>query len=340
MSLVTAKVTFHNITKCGYYKLKDRKHAFCTRKELLKALSEWIADKEIVETLTFSPQEDSSQNKIYCYDMHFNSGTGCLLTTWNGYPSGEDNQIAAINGSSKVGKSDVATSSFSANYIPGFETYFWFPKDKNSLATIRFERTNNGRIDLVHYLESFLSFHHPEHVFQGDDEDSVCYGRDSKDLNDYIPMFDTRLAKLPGQIKIIKNNRTAITKLRQQSELKTTVRETDSSIWQKMLYKLGVSEPANRDYPIAFDTYINWTPSTKELDEIIAQWENNPEIIGRVGVVFRGDSTTTHWFDSSLVKSEIDLDVEKNESGIISAESLFTALEEKKEQIFAQAYKE
>lgn len=340
MSLVTAKVTFHNITKCGYYDIEHRKHAFCTRKELLKSLSEWIKDKEIFETITFSPQEDSSQNKIYCYDIHFDSKSGCLLTTWNGYPSGEDNQIAAINGTAKVGESDVTTSKFDANYIPGFETYFWFPQNKNVLATIRFERTNNGRIDLVHYLESFLASHHPEHVFQGDEENSVCYGRDKNDLNDYIPMFETRLAKLPGQIQIIKNNRVAITKLRQQSELKTTVRETDSSIWQKMLSKLGISEPANREYPIAFDTYMNWTPSKKELDEIITQWENNPEIIGRVGVVFKGDSTTTHWFDSSMVKAEVDLDVEKNDSGIIGAASLFNALEEKKEQIFAQAYKE
>lgn len=340
MSLVTAKVTFHNITNCGYYTIDDRKHAFCTRNELLKSLSEWIDDKEIFETLTFSPQEDSSQNKIYCYDMHLDSKNGCLLTTWNGYPSGEDNQIAAINGTAKVGESDVTTSKFDANYIPGFETYFWFPQNKKALATIRFERTNNGRIDLVHYLESFLAHHHPEHVLQGEKENSVCYGRDKNDFNDYIPMFKTRLAKLPGQIQTIKNNRAAIIKLRQQSELRTTVRETDSSIWQKMLTKLGVSEPANREYPISFDTYINWTPSKKELDEIITQWEDNPEIAGRVGVVFKGDSTTTHWFDSSMVKAEVDLDVEKNDSGIIGAESLFNALEEKKEQIFAQAYKE
>jgi hypothetical protein len=85
---------------------------------------------------------------------------------------------------------------------------------------------------------------------------------------------------------------------------------------------------------------MNWTPSEAELEEIIAQWESNPEVTGRVGVVFRGDSTTTHWFDSSKVKAEVDLDIEKNDSGIVAAESLFNALEEKKEQIFAQAYKE
>lgn len=340
MSLVTAKVTFHNITKCGYYNIDDRKHAFCTHNELLKALSGWIRDKEIFETALFSPQEDSSQNRIYCYDMHRDSTKGCLLTTWNGYPSGEDNQIAAINGAAKVGESDVTTSQFDTNYIPGFETYFWFSNNKKALATIRFERTHNGRIDLVHYLESFLARHHPNHVFQGEEEDSVCYGRDENDSDDYIPMFETRLAKLPGQIQIIKSNRTSITKLRQQSELKTTIRETDRTIWQKMLSKLGVSEPGNRDHPIAFDTYMNWTPSEKELDEIIEQWQNDEEIVGRVGVVFKGDSATTHWFDSSLVKTEIDIDVERSDTGIVNAESLFNALEDNKEQIFAQAYKE
>ena len=274
--------------------------------------------------------------------MHCERDNSAVLITWNGYDTTDENIVSAINGFKPVGNTDIKVSQFSDEYIPGYETYFWFPRHARDIfATVRFERRSNGRQDMCSYIESFLANKHPNHVFcYEDDEDSICYGRDATDGGNYIPSFVAKPARLPGKIQQIKSQRHNITKIRQQSELRPMVKVDDETLWQKWLGKLGISESTVRNHPINYDATIGWTPTRDELDEIIEEWTSHPNDIGRVGVIFKGDSANTHWFDTCLAKTELNIEVERNSFGIINANSLLAALNHNKEKILAQSYAE
>ena len=340
MSKVVAKVNFYNILECGYYTVSPRGHAFCSCQEMLFALSEWVKGKKVGETVTFFPAEDSTHNKIYCYDISFDHSKGALLTTWNGYETPEDNSITAINGLAPIGTEDIEATEFTEGYIPGFETYFWFPKDKDSIfATICFERRQNGRRDMNSYLEGFLASSHPKHTYLTDDEE-IVYKRTPDDEGEYLPLFAAKPARLPGALQYIKNSWAKVRKLRQQITLCPLVRSDDKALWQTWLQKINLKSPSVSEHEINFDTKVGWTPTQEELNTIVEQWISDSDSVGRMGVVLAGESTKTYWFDTVLVMSQVDLDVEKNGYGIINAQSLLVALDAKKEQIFAQAYKE
>jgi hypothetical protein len=342
MSQIIAKIAFYDILKCGYFNVQDRNHAFCSTYEMLQGLHQWTKGKNIGQTITFSPEEDSQQSNIYCYDMQCGNDKSAVLITWNDYNVTDDNIISAINGTKPVGNNDIKTSQFTEEYIPGFPTYFWFPNhNKDIFATVRFEQRYNGRKDMCSYIEAFLASKHPKYVFRvSETDDSLCYGKDDTDSGDYIPSFLAKPARLPGRIQYIRASRTKITKLRHQSELRTTINAGDKTIWQKLSEKLGSPSPAVREHPINYDVTLDWTPSRKELEEIIDKWTLDREDVGRVGVVLKGDSANTHWFDTCLAKTEFQIEVERNSSGFISAASLLNALNQNKESILAKSYAE
>lgn len=342
MSQVLAKIAFYDILKCGYFNAQDRTHEFCLKQDMLQGLYQWTRNKMVGQTVTFTPQEDSQQNNVYCYDMHKNDDHSSVLITWNGYDTTDDNIVSAINGTKPVGNTDIKISQFAEEYIPGFETYFWFPNhSKDILATVRFERRSNGRQDMCSYIEAFLAYKHPAYVFRDEESpDTICYGRDSSDGGDYIPSFIARPAKLPGKIQQIRALRPNITKIRQQAELRPLIKADEETMWQKWVGKLGIAAPSARTHPITYDATIGWTPTQGELDAIIDEWTSHPSDIGRVGVILKGDSANTHWFDTCLAKTEIQIDVERNTTGIIKANSLLSALNTNQERIFALSYAE
>lgn len=341
MGNVLVKVNFYNILECGYYFVDSRKHAFCTTQETLLALSEWTRNKKIGETVTFQPVEDSAQNNVYCYDLCFEASKGALLTTWNGYEASDDNSISAINGFAQVGTQDIESTEFTEGYIPGFETYFWFPKERKDIfATVCIEgRRQNGRRDMNNYLEGFLATSHPDYTYINDGGE-IFYKSTPSDENNYLPLFASKPARLPGALQHIKGSWNRVRKLRQQVTLCPLVRSDDRDFWQKWLEKINLEHPSVSTDEINFDTKVSWTPTQEELDTIIEQWTNHADSVGRIGVILSGEPGKTYWFDTILATSQIDIDVERNEYGIINAQSLLNALDTHKEQIFAQAYKE
>lgn len=338
---VTAKINFYNILECGYYYLSPRRHAFCSTQEMLLALSEWMKDKNIGETITFQPLEDSEQNKIYCYDICFEVKKGALLTTWNGYETTENNSIAAINAFAPIGTQDIKITEFTEGYIPGFPTYFWFPKNQEKVfATVLFDGSRlNGHSDMNRYLKGFLANSHPQYTYKTN-AGEIVYKRTSSDNKEYSPHFASKTAKLPGPLQYIKGNWSRIKKLHQQMTLCPLIRSEDRALWQKWLKRLRLADHAVSEHEISFDSKIGWTPTQLELETIIEQWSNDSDSVGRMGVILAGESNKTYWFDITLATTKVEIDIEKNEHGIINAQSLLNALTRKQAQICAQAYKE
>ena len=344
LSKEIAKIQFYTINKCGYYDLISKKHTFCTINDVLRGLKLWTAKKSISKTITFSPKEDSNQLPVYCYDLFHEPGKGSVLTTWNGNPSDEDGQISAVNIFAPLGTDDLEISEFSEGYIAGYETYFWFPHNRNVLATVRVgTRLQNGHIGLCDYLQSFLEYHHPEYVFDAREaKGCFLYGKSNDDASLYSPLFSSTRRRLPGKLEEIRANRERIYKIARKTVISPLAKAEDGTLWQSLLNTIFLPEAKTAQTNVDIETRFNFSPNTVQLDEMIKEWAGektaNSVRAGDIGVIYRGDSGTTHWFSSCLAKGEFSIDVSKNKQGLIKADSLANALNSIEAQIFASAY--
>jgi isochorismate hydrolase len=347
----TVKIQFYSIQECGYYEQETRKFAFCNIEKMLEGLYSWTRGKKIALTETFHPLEDSDQDRIFCYDIHYAANEDSVITTWNAAQSDDEGQIAAVNIDATLGTDDLELSEFSAGYMPGYETYFWFPKGtrgrKNIFATIRFGgRVKNGRDGLSAYIQAFLEYHHPQYVFEVQESEEsdryFVYGKDNDTADVYTPLFSNQIRRLPGKIEEIRANRDKIVKIARKAEIRPMTKEGDRALWQKILNFALLSEPTIKEQLVRLDTKFRFSPSKSQLEEMIKSWEierrTASSVMADIGVIYRGDSNTTHWFSSCLAKGELDIVVNKNKQGIVQAESLAQALAEKRNEIFAKAY--
>lgn len=340
MTQKTAKFLFYEITECGYYTYRDRALTLSSTRSTFYSLFDWIKSrKNIYETATFQPEDDSDEYHVYCYEIEKSNST--VLTTWNATPT-TDGQVSAINGFAGVGSSDVKTSNFPDGYIAGHETYFWILPDKNILATIRFERSNNGQAAFCKYVDCYLRHRSPYVIEITNElgETTTRYGSSFEDAKALRPSFSTKRRRLPGKIEAIKAQRALITKIIQRTTLTPQVKADDTTLWQALLDKLGMRTKPVLEHEVALDTEFAYTPTEDELDAIITKWEELRGNSGSndVGFRIRGNTNEIEWLGKCLAKGEITLNVHINEQGVVNARSLLTALEANQERIIRSAY--
>ncbi|WP_353119082.1 hypothetical protein [Nitratidesulfovibrio sp.] len=340
MTQKTAKFLFYNITECGYYTYRNKVLTLASTPLAFEAIFNWIKSrKNIYETATFQPEEDSDEYNVYCYEIE--KSNSIVLTTWNATPT-TDGQVSAINGLAEVGTSDVKTSNFPAGYIAGHETYFWILPEKNILATIRFERSNNGQAAFCKYVDCYLRRFSPYVIEITDDlgEKTTKYGTTFEDSKTLRPSFSTKRLRLPGKIEAIKAQRPFITKIIQRTTLTPQIKVDDTALWQALLEKIGMRTKSIMESEVALDTEFAYTPTEDELEAIITEWEELRGNSGSndVGFRIRGHSSEIEWLGKCLAKGEINLNVHLNEQGVVSAGSLLTALEANRERIIRSAY--
>ena len=100
-------------------------------------------------------------------------------------------------------------------------------------------------------------------------------------------------------------------------------------MWQKFLESIRVRPEENRltdDIKIKYE--IPFTPSEDEVDEIIAEWEENHESKwDDIGFKFESDPQIK-WLSHSVAKDEFEIDVTRDNDEIVEAHSLLDALTE------------
>lgn len=336
MSNILASYAFYRIDECGFYKFRKKNKVLSDVQITCTELSAWLGKaKNIYETVTFEPAEDSDEYSIYCYDYCMKKSL--VITTWNATPA-VDGKISAIDGSAKPGAADVRATNFPEGYIPGHPTYFWIIPEDNIFLTIRFGVSNNGKANFCKYLQSFLAncSRYRYEIAQNDGKSRVKYGKSLQEAQVLRPAFTAKRLHLPGKIELIKGLRTSIYKVIQKARISPLVKDEDRTLWQAVLHKVGVASASVIDKnEIDFSAEYTYSPTKEELDQIIKNWEeNSTPRFDDVG--FKASHLKdVLWLSGFFATGEISLDLDVNAQQVVEAESLLDNLENHREQIFA-----
>ena len=339
------KFNSYTIDACGYYSRGKLK--FGSLLETLLDFQSWVKNKNLNETCTFSPDNEKGEIlPVYCFDIAVsNNHDDIILITWNETETIESG-MASVNGLDPVGNPNVETTKVPTGHIPGYPTYFWFSIPYNSLVTIRLDKNRlNGHQGLRLLLEGFLS-KFSKHVVIEHSEDNehnndniineVVLGyqeNQEKELCTKVsPRFWTSVKKIDGELDLIRHNRSKISKLLRKDCLHT-MEKTDNNLLQRLFENMGGRPLINSETKIQYEISIV-DLKEQELNNIIEKWNNDPEEWSNVGFKIDG-IPEPKWLSHSIVKKDIEINVEKTEKGILKAESLLSKIIHYKEHLIS-----
>ena len=328
-----AKVNFYSIRKCGYFKHGRKETMLGDIPAILHNLKNWATGNNLslIDTCTYSLQENEENSlRTFCFDILSNPDTGdYFLTTWNETPSNQG-KVPSVTADQPVGEAEVHLNDIEAGTIPGYATYFWFLPEFEIFTTIRFQHILNGQQNLVRYMNGFLESFSKYAVRSQVDDDNIEILGYRENVNDEIqnlfPSFRSKLLRKPGEIELIRQRRANIRKMIRKSELNLEIDE-DIDLLQRMLLKFGV---INNDHPennnLSINYSFNYNPTEEELNEIIdsaieegLSWTND------YGFQFVGKNEV-YWLSNSIVKHDLNLNIERDNDEIVNLNSLSTQL--------------
>lgn len=333
------KLKFYEVERCGYYKYGQDGCYLTSLSDVLNDLKEWIQGKTLQQTKTTNILSASSEKlPVYCVGITKGSGNTYLLVTWN--------EIASTNSNVSSIKKDEPVSSAAMNVestplpvgnIPGFATYFWFIPDENILATIKFNHIENGHIGMNYFLKGFLTRFSKYTVLVEDEQNRgnyeiVGYGTHELYDENLHPYFTSKLKRLAGKIDTIRRKRLDITKIIRKTVLSNQIRD-DISLWEKLMYTVGISRPSQLDDTVELKYEIKSKPTSQELEDIISSWQqDHSQVWDDVGFTFAGMQNPL-WLSSEVPSKDIEINVSRSNDEFVNFGSLISELESKREEL-------
>lgn len=330
-----AKITFYNISECGYYRRGNADPDFGSAQELLRELLAWSQGRPLVATKVFEPADGQDLHPAYLLDIR-GDGDSWLVTTWNQTPANESG-VASVKGESNVGAAQVVMNSIEAGSIPGFATYFWFIPSRGCFASIRFQHLWTGQKSLQCYMESYMSLFSDYVVLNednGKEHEILGYAENRTDApSNLSPRFRTSLVYKPGETALIRSGVESIRKIVRKTTL-TLNREQDLAKWQQFLVWTKLRDQPADLQKVRVQYEISTGISLADLDTIIDDWnEEHDRQWDDYGFSFKGDSQKIMWLSHSLARSEFDLDVTRDNDEVVNAASLLSALTDRRAAI-------
>ena len=323
------KVSFYRIAACGYYPRGNQvSPSFGPLDDILGDLGRWARGKRLVHTKTFEPKDGGALLPVYLVDVT-QVGDAWLLTLWNESHNTEGT-VSAIDGRANVGSADVAETEVEEGHIPGHATYFWFLPNDGLMASVRFQHPTTGVFAMNKYMRSFVG-RFTSHVVLGDPDESgerviVGYQADkhSEPLS-LMPRFKVEVFVKSGPLDYIISNSTSIRKLKKKSTLNLALRP-DKSMFQKLLAGLHLVEhqTIRQEAHIQYEVEVAGL-QTEEVHEIVSQWRQEDADDSDYGFMFHGDSSV-HWLGKEYVRETLELDVDRNNTELVSPHSLLREL--------------
>lgn len=329
MAIEKAKITFYRIDQAGFYQRGRDIPAFGGADEMLADLWMWSQRKQLAETKTYEPAEDSDLLPVYLMGIEISRDNSWLVTMWNQTPSVEGNFAAAM-GNSQVGNTEVVMKEIPEGGIPGFATYFWFLPERGVFASIKFQHLITGQKPMQEYMESYLALYSP-HVVLTDPDDDVDIElagyrqQPGAPVQDLSPRFRTSLLKKPGDHELLIEQADQIRKVHRKTTLHLD-REPDLALWQRALQvaRLRQAEVPPDDVRIKYELKVQL--GGEEVSEIIDSWiEDHDREWDDYGFQLRGEQTP-RWLSHSIARDEFDLDVTRDNLEVVNARSLLEAL--------------
>jgi hypothetical protein len=341
-----ASITFYSISRCGYYRRGQPKPPFGDIGSVLKTLSTWVKDdnRKLKDTCPFRIAESASDLGTYCFDIQHQVSSGdYLLTTWN-EGAAFDGQVASVSGASKVGVAEVTFQEIPDGGIPGHATYFWILPTIKALATVRFNRPLNGHRQMNKFLQSYMARCAPFVKRRENDEGEVeivgfANLNDPNIIDKLNPSFLSAPYRKKGQLAFLRERVSAIRKM-----IKTTAVIGADPIkdawWQASLRAFGVGGSPAAPEDVRIKQEINYTPTAKELEDIIADWDKHAVAQecktqwDDVGFVLTGEPTP-RWLSHTFAKDTVELDVVRENDEVVQAGSLLNALDKKRSHLMS-----
>lgn len=335
-----AKVTLYEIYKCGLYNLKkDLSPVFGGLSDLLSQLHTWAKQDGMLlaNTCTYAVTGTDDSYKTYCYDINID-GDLVLLTTWNETPKTSGNKLLSVSGGDTVGNATINTASIKQGDIPGYATYFIFFTKENKMATINFNHSLNGRLNLEKYFTEFISkissYAHSriERDFCGDDIEVIEYKAEPNDNPQFLTAyFETRLLRNKTNTEYLITNYEDIRKIHKHNEIPFFEHE-NRSYWQKIP---GIYNRKPDELKAKYILELKYTPnSEEEIRTIINDWlDNNKQTKWEdLGFTITGKSSPI-WLSGTIARNDFELDIRRNKNEIVETKDLLKQLKKISNQI-------
>ncbi|MEK5752783.1 hypothetical protein V3519_12355 [Acinetobacter variabilis] len=344
-SSTIAKITLYKIKESGLYERgNSNKAIFGNLETFLDDLKDWVTqdDKPLKETCTYAPFEDKDVKKTFCYDIK-KINNDFLLVTWNESAT-TNNKFPSISGSSKVGEANINFNDIAEDEIPGFPTYFYFMTQEAEVATISFDYTQNGRLNLEKYLKEFFSKLSSYVAFTSQKNidgsfENIITGWEDEDGNLYknlIGKFQLQLIRNKGKIDFLLKNHSQIRKIYQHNKI-STIEFLNLSKWQSLTNKILRKDDHINEKVIKFSLETNYQPQNKEeLIKILDEWESQSSLNSKwddLGFSLQGNTSKIYWLSKSIANDEFELDIHQNGNQIFDTDQLLNWLYHHKKDI-------
>lgn len=339
--MLEATLLFYNVDRCGYYDNTSSDRVFGSLETMLSQLQIWAFDtpKPLIETCTFDRELNEDYKGVFCFDIAKSENGDYLLVTWNETET-LDGRYASVDGDQPAGTGQAVSSSVPKNHIPGFPAYFWFIPDKNMYVSIKHGNQLIGRNGLESLLQGFQTFCSDHAVIRGGGETTEVIGyreNSSGETNLAVePRFKGSRARIPGQIELIKRERSEINKVIKKTRLDLTDND-NRSLLGRILKWNGYSESIEDRNRLRIKTELSITPSADELENIILNWSNNADDTGNYNwhdVGFQmAKKPQTLWLSKSYITQKISLDIDPAQAGVYQASSILRELSSLRHQL-------
>ena len=326
----TVKLAYFNVNRCGYYQFGDSAPVFGGLLEILRDVKSWIHGKKLRETKVFDPA-DENIFPVYISDLAINVTTGdAVVVTWNETPTTGSGQVAAAAGEDIVGSVDVSLMDVPEGGIPGFPSFFLFIPERSIVITIRFDgQTHSGKPGLSMYLNEFMTKFSSHVVLSETDDGAKIYGYASEpdqEPQQVRPVYKTVQARVPGEVEWLRDRCTQIRKL-VRKDLLTTGAAPNYTQLKTIWSWLDIADPAPPSSgSVRFDFEIDCALTDKQFSELV-DFDAVEHARGKdIGFRLVGEGGVVHWLSHCLVKQELDINIQRSDAGLVSANELLKKL--------------
>lgn len=333
--MLTAKLKFYNINKCGYYTYAAKTPSLSNISDILLKLKSWASDgREFINTTTYhAVKKDDILNTYFCGLASEETYGDHILTLWAEVPN-DSGVIYGMPPLAKPGKVDMLTTGFATNTaIPGFPCYFWFIPKLNVFASIKFEHSLIGKGHLDNYLNGYLVNKSPYRVIDKDDKiiGFSSDGKITKKSDKLYPSFHAVGMKHDTVQNELIHNISKITKILKREKI-TYRAPDDRKIIERVFSGLLPNTPeSTQERTILHE--MEFKPTEDQLKNIIKNYNslNGNSPIRNIG--FKYSNGKSIWLSGINVAFEVELNVKRKNDHIIAPKKLLSAIIESRAEL-------
>jgi hypothetical protein len=356
--MLKANIHFYDIEEFGYFKRGESQPAFGGLEAFFSDFSNWLKGQSALgSTLVQDPRPSSRVNgNIYCKDFYRCERSGdYLLILWNEV-SNEDGQILAMPKDSKVGEEEYNKPKSNAGDILGLPSYYWFIKDLNAFATIRFSHSLQSVSAVQRYLKEYAETM-SGFAITNDEGRIVGYEGGGNERARWFRFNYAKMLNKSERQKLLDNpekvkaliRRISVPKIipdrrNDERQLLTQLQQAVNKISQGWLKssddKKGFIDRFNKIASDAgnqnIEVEIPFVGDQEIMEFLIQEFDKNVEELKEEKIGFKVSGYGNIWLGDQTIKKEIDLSVSHTKQKLPTASEVMEAINQTRPAIMLE----